>query len=99
MSQKQSIFDPYRDLHPVDSVSSDLGLAYTPEVLKVLKPIVSKINEAFEVYLKNSNKVQITEKNIHNCLFTLCLWNGSTKGILVQIRKDEKTNEFMLLLR
>jgi hypothetical protein len=61
--------------------------------------VVRKFNE----YKDKMSRVVVTEQNMHNSLFTLCLFdnneNQRSKGVLMQVKYDNHKKNYLLQFR
>lgn len=105
-SQKKPIhFDVLTDLIPFESKAdlSQPSSCYKADAWEFISAEAFKINQRFQEYRQRASKVEVTEKNVVNSLFTLCTFDNfegqKRKGVLMQARYDSQLNTYQLLMR
>jgi len=83
--------------------SNDSLWAYKADLVPFVKAEALKVVKKFNEYKERMSKVVVTEQNMHNSLFTLCLFdnneNQRSKGVLMQIKYDRHKKNYMLQFR
>lgn len=74
--------------------------AYKEDVVDFVKSEALSVNKRFNEYKDKMSRVIVTEQNIFNSLFTLCLFdnneNQRSKGVLMQVKYDHFKKNYIL---